>query len=172
MRYLLLLLLTSCGSEFETRSELSSQPPLTVAKSLVGKPYWFGHALPTNSKSNVMCNRTGNSMIGGFDCSGFVGKVWGLADPFEKDIHPYSTADFFRNNRKWYGVNRDSVRKGDAFVKRSNGSGHIFIYDSGNVWGKAWSYEARGCNYGVVYNLRNVSSEYIAKTLIVHNVQY
>ena len=43
---------------------------------------------------------------------------------------------------------------------RSGGAGHIVLYDSGDSWGSFWTYEARGCSYGVVHNLRTVSTSY------------
>jgi hypothetical protein len=54
------------------------------------------------------------------------------------------------------------VLRGDALVYRSGSGGHIFIYESGDGWGSMWTYEARGCSYGIVHNLRTAGSTYKA----------
>jgi cell wall-associated NlpC family hydrolase len=163
----LAFLAVGCGSDqdIETPSELASLPStIAISKSLVGNAYWWGHALPATGKM-PKCNRFDSRQIGGLDCSGFVAKVWGLANPIGRDYHPYSTYDFFYSSKLWQGKKRDGIKKGDAFVRRSNGKGHIFIFDNGNPWGKAWAYEARGCDYGVLYNLRNITSDYQGRSL-------
>jgi hypothetical protein len=66
------------------------------------------------------------------------------------------------SNELWRTVSRSSVKKGDAFVYHSNGAGHIFLYESGDGWGSMWAYEAKGCSYGIVHNLRTASSAYKA----------
>ncbi len=55
------------------------------------------------------------------------------------------------------------TKRADAMVYRSGSGGHVLIYEKGDVWGSAWTYEARGCSYGVVHNLRSVSSSYRAR---------
>ena len=74
--------------------------------------------------------------------------------------HPYGTIHFIGSNSQWSTVSRANAKKGDAFVYNTNGAGHIFLYESGDAWGSLWAYEARGCSYGIVHNLRTVTSAY------------
>ena len=76
------------------------------------------------------------------------------------DSHPYSTATFVGSSSQWTTIARDNAVKGDALVYNSNGAGHIVLYESGDAWGNFWTYEARGCSYGIVHNLRSVTSAY------------
>jgi len=57
-------------------------------------------------------------------------------------------------------VSRSSLKKADALVYNDGSAGHVLIYESGDGWGSVWSYEARGCAYGIVHNLRTVGSAY------------
>ena len=48
-----------------------------------------------------------------------------------------------------------------ALVMRTSTTGHIVMYEKDDPWGSFWAYEARGCSYGVVHNLRtSLSSSY------------
>jgi len=79
------------------------------------------------------------------------------------DSHPYYTGNFVNNTSLWSTVSRGSVKRGDAFVYNSGGAGHLFLYESGDGWGSMWAYEAKGCSYGIVHNLRNsTGSQYKA----------
>jgi hypothetical protein len=52
------------------------------------------------------------------------------------------------------------VKRGDAFVHNSGGSGHIFLYESGDAWGWVKAYEAKGCSYGIQHDTRMAYSNY------------
>jgi hypothetical protein len=94
-----------------------------------------------------------------------VGKIWRVPSSNSDvtvDQHPYSTANFVADTSLWRTVSRGSVSKGDALVYNSGGAGHIFLYESGDGWGSMWAYEAKGCSYGIVHNLRTASSAYKA----------
>ncbi len=143
------------------------------AKSGVGFSYWWGHGrwIPWGQTSSTRGSCTGScpncrhSGSYGADCSGYVGKIWQVPswnDDPRVDQHPYSTINFVGSSSLWRTVSRASVRKADAFVYNSNGAGHIFLYESGDGWGSMWAYEAKGCSYGIVRNLRTASSSYKA----------
>ena len=104
----------------------------------------------------------------GADCSGFVAKVWQVPDPSPVSTcdHPYSTQDFACDEIWWTAISRDALLRGDAAAYRSGGcpgsGGHVVLYESGDPWGSIWTYEARGCSYGIVHNSRTLSSDYRA----------
>jgi cell wall-associated NlpC family hydrolase len=143
------------------------------ARGGVGFSYWWGHGrwIPFGATSSTKgycsgsCPNCTHSGSYGADCSGFVAKVWQVpsnnTDP-RVDQHPYSTANFVVDSSQWRTVSRGAVKKGDALVYRSNGAGHIFLYESGDGWGSMWAMEARGCSYGIVRNLRTAGSAYKA----------
>jgi hypothetical protein len=92
-----------------------------------------------------------------------VAKVWGIPSnntDTTVDSHPYGTIHMVGSGSNWATVSRSSIQKGDAMVYNQNGAGHVFIYESGDAWGSVWAYEARGCSYGIVHNLRTVTSAY------------
>ncbi len=142
------------------------------AKTGVGFTYWWGHgkwqtsgATSSNkgtcSGSCPSCTHGGAS--NGADCSGFVAKVWQVPSSntdVSVDSHPYSTVDFNGSSSLWSTVSRSNLKKADALVYNSNGAGHIVLFESGDGWGSMWTYEARGCSYGIVHNLRTAGSAY------------
>ncbi len=139
------------------------------AKAGVGFSYWWGHgrwssAGPTASTKGSCsgsCPSCSHGGSYGADCSGYVGKIWQVPSSnseLTNDQHPYSTVNFNTNTSLWSTVSRGSVKRGDAFVYNSGGAGHIFLYESGDGWGSMWAYEAKGCSYGIVHNLRNSTS--------------
>ncbi len=146
---------------------------LTRARAGVGFSYWWGHGryLPEGpNASNAgscsggcpSCTHTGSY---GGDCSGFVAKVWRVPESntdLSQDSHPYSTADFVVDSSRWKTVPQGSMQAADAMVYRSNGAGHIFIYESGDPWGSMYAYECKGCSYGCTGGLRTASSAYHA----------
>lgn len=146
---------------------------VTRAKQGVGFSYWWGHGrwLASGVTSSTKGSCTGNcpscSHGGsyGADCSGYVAKIWQVPSSNSNvatDSHPYSTLSFVGSNSQWSTVSRSNVIKGDALVYNTNGAGHIFLYESGDGWGSMWAYEARGCSYGIVHNLRTASSSFKA----------
>lgn len=146
---------------------LSRNRVIELARNAVGFTYWWGHGDITGSPAGACygscpsCSHSGGT---GADCSGFAGKVWLLPEamPLASDKHPFSTRNFANERRHWHPVSRGSVNRGDALVYNSGGAGHIFIYESGSGWGQMWTYEARGCSYGIVHNLRSAGSSYKA----------
>jgi hypothetical protein len=142
---------------------------INTAAAFVKFSYWWGGArLKAGSKEYGKCHSattSGHSGPYGADCSGYVAKVWQLPEamPFEENKHPFSTYSFKNQSNHWKSIARGDAKRADAMVYNSNGAGHIFIYESGNPWGQAWTYEARGCSYGIVHNLRTISSSYAAR---------
>jgi hypothetical protein len=137
------------------------------AQSGVGFSYhWGAGCWDPNSMSYGTCSGScpscSHSGTWGADCSGYVAKVWQVpgAMALTSCSHPYSTYDFYNSQTHWSDISRSDVKLGDAFVHNSNGSGHIFIYDSGDAWGWLKAYEAKGCSYGIVHDTRMVTSAY------------
>jgi len=148
---------------------LSRDGIINASKAFVKFSYWWGGGrFKIGSKEYGKCHSPtygGHSGKYGADCSGFVGKVWQLpnAMPFDASKHPYSTYHFKNQRNYWSSISKSDIKRADALVYNTGGAGHVLIYESGNAWGKAWAYEARGCSYGVVHNLRTVSSSYQAR---------
>ena len=145
---------------------LSRVAILSIARAAVGFSYWWGGgrfatgAAPGSCYGSCPdCSHSGSY---GGDCSGFVAKAWLLPEalPMDENSHPYSTAEFYDGGGPWSEVSRSSLIQADAMVYRSGGSGHVLLYESGDAWGQPWTYESRGCSYGVVHNIRSVSSSY------------
>ncbi len=142
------------------------------AKSAVGFSYWWGHARfrpqgPSSSTAGSCsgsCPSCSHSGSYGGDCSGLAAKVWQVGSnntDLTVDKHPYSTYNFDNERTYWHSVSRSNLKKADALVYNTNGSGHIIIYESGDGWGSMWAYECKGCAYGCVRNLRTASSAYV-----------
>jgi hypothetical protein len=147
---------------------------VTRAGGGIGFSYWWGHGawIDTGPTPNTAgscsgsCPSCSHSGSYGADCSGYVAKIWQLPTDntdTSVDSHPYSTDDFYNSSSDgWHDVSRSSVQKADALTYRSGGAGHIFLYESGDGWGSMWAYEAKGCSYGIVHDLRTASSAYKA----------
>ncbi|MDY0003740.1 MAG: carboxypeptidase regulatory-like domain-containing protein [Polyangia bacterium] len=137
----------------------------------VGYSYWWGHgcwrtdgqSLGSCSGSCPSCTHTGSY---GADCSGYVAKAWQVPSEIAltTDSHPYSTYNFRWESTWWSQVGWGDAKKADAFVYRNsaNTGGHIILYESGDPWGSIWAYEAKGCSYGIVHNLKQLGSTYVA----------
>lgn len=143
------------------------------AKAGVGFSYWWGHGRfnpngPTESTKGSCsgsCPDCSHSGQWGGDCSGFTAKVWQVPSSntdLTDDEHPYSTADFDNDTSQWKTVSRSNVKEADAMVYRSGGSGHIFVYQSGDGWGSMYAYECKGCSAGCVKGYRTAGSAYHA----------
>lgn len=169
--YLNLVSQPSTGGGGGTPATSGRDGAITRAKTGVGFSYWWGHGRwlssgPTSSNKGVCtgsCPNCSHSGSYGADCSGFVAKTWQIPSTntdLSVDSHPYGTIHFIGSNANWRTVSRANAAKGDAFVYNTNGAGHIFLYESGDAWGSLWAYEARGCSYGIVHNLRSVTSAY------------
>ena len=144
---------------------------ISRARSGVGFSYWWGHGRwradgPTSStrgSCSGSCPGCTHSGSYGADCSGFVAKAWSVPSSntdLTDDAHPYSTYNFYNETTHWRRISRDSIRRADALVYRSGGSGHIVLYEQGSAWGDMWVYEARGCASGIGRNLRSFGSSY------------
>lgn len=141
------------------------------AQTGVGFSYWWGHGRwrpegPTSSTRGTCsgsCPGCSHSGSYGADCSGYIAKAWqvpGTNTNLTTDSHPYSTYNFYSEQTSWRRVTRESIARADALVYRSDGSGHIVLYESGSPWGSMWVYEARGCSAGIQHNLRSFPSTY------------
>ncbi len=144
---------------------------ISRARSGVGFSYWWGHGRwrsegPTSStrgSCSGSCPSCSHGGSYGADCSGFVAKAWSVPSSntsLSDDSHPYSTYNFYNETTHWRRISRENIRRGDAMVYRSGGSGHIVLNESGSPWGQHWVYEARGCSAGIQHNLRSFSSSY------------
>lgn len=100
----------------------------------------------------------------GADCSGYVAKAWQVpgASALTACAHPYSTVNFTNESTHWKTVSRSSAKMADALTYNSGSAGHIMLFESGDAWGWAKTYEAKGCSTGIVYNTRMVGSQYKA----------
>jgi hypothetical protein len=147
---------------------LSRTGAISISKATVGFSYWWGGARFAAGGGHGSCYGScpscSHSGSYGADCSGLIGKVWRLPEamPMTSNKHPFSTYHFYNQTNHWNRLARGSMQKADALVYNSGGSGHIVVYESGNRWGSMWTYEARGCSYGVVHNLRTAGSAYRA----------
>jgi cell wall-associated NlpC family hydrolase len=137
------------------------------AQSGVGFSYhWGGGCWNPGSTAHGACYGScpscTHSGTWGADCSGYVAKIWQV--PYSSALttcsHPYSTYNFYYQDTHWNGVSRSNAKRGDAYVHHSSGSGHIFLYESGDRWGWVKAYEAKGCSYGIVHDTRMAYSTY------------
>ncbi|MBN2494069.1 MAG: carboxypeptidase regulatory-like domain-containing protein [Deltaproteobacteria bacterium] len=163
--------LVSARESLGSTQTMSRDEIIDLARSAVGYSYWWGggcwrtdgcqHGSCSGSCPN--CTHTGSY---GADCSGLAAKVWQVPSPspVTTNSHPYSTYHFRYSFTHWSQIQRESAQRGDCLVYRNsaNTGGHIVVYESGDPWGSMWLYEARGCSYGIVHNLRSLSSSYIA----------
>ncbi len=164
-RYLAVVSTPSTGTE--TGPDLA----ISRARSGVGFSYWWGHgrwlsdgpSSSTRGSCSGSCPSCSHGGSYGADCSGFVAKAWSVPSSntsLSSDAHPYSTYNFYNEETHWRRISRDNIRRGDAMVYRSGGSGHIVLNESGSPWGQHWVYEARGCSAGIQHNLRSFASSY------------
>ena len=164
-----LTMVSSSGSSAPTQRDAA----VARAKEGVGFSYWWGHgkwsASGPSSSNRGYCGGAGcpnctHSGWGGADCSGYVAKIWqvGGATVLSNDDHPYSTVDFDNHSYHWHTISRSSLSKADSLVYNSNGEGHMVLFDRGDGWGSMWVYEAKGCRYSIVHDLRTFSSGYKA----------
>ena len=129
---------------------------IAIAKSGVGCRYVWGGT----------CWNASNKTWKGADCSGYVTKTWQIPAASATSSclpHYYTTSSFKSSSTHWSTVSRSSLIKADALNYNSGSAGHIVLYNSGNGWGNAQTYEAKGTAYGIVYGTRYVSSSYAGK---------
>lgn len=158
---------TGGGGGFD--APLSRDGVIQVSKAAVGFSYWWGGGAFAAGGAHGACYGScpGCSHSGqyGGDCSGFAAKAWMLPEamPMSANRHPFSTYHFRYQSNHWSSLSRGSTARADALVYNTNGAGHIVIFESGDPWGSMWTYESRGCSYGVVHNVRTCSSSYVAR---------
>lgn len=148
-----LLVLSSSAEAIPT---LSRDQIIAIAKSGVGSPYVWGGT----------CWNPANRSWKGPDCSGFVTKCWQIpATSKTTDClpHYYTTSTFQNATTHWTKISRNDLARGDALVYNSGSAGHVVLYESGDKWGNAQVYEARGSAYGVMHRTKNVESKYVAR---------
>ncbi len=141
---------------------LAAPPALTrdqiinTAKSGVGCPYvWGGTCWDPNNKGWK-----------GADCSGYVTVCWQVPTASKTTDclpHYYTTSSFYNDTTHWTHISRNDLVKGDALVYRTSSGGHVVLYVSGDKWGTAEVYEARGTSYGIVHRMKSVDSSYKAR---------
>jgi uncharacterized protein YraI len=165
---------TSSGGTTSDITSATRDGAVLRAKSAVGGSYWWGHGkwYPNDVGGNNQaasctgsCPNCSHSGSSGADCSGYVAKLWQVPasnDVLTSDSHPYSTATFVTDSSQWHTISRSDLIQADALVYNSNGAGHVFLYDSGDGWGSLMAYEAKGCSYGIVHDLRTASTAYHA----------
>ncbi|MBM4370503.1 MAG: hypothetical protein FJ098_02565, partial [Deltaproteobacteria bacterium] len=160
-------------------SPATAEPPFMTREALicraqsgVGFSYWWGGSCwcGNGCSPDFSCNKGGCSgncpdcthWGMGADCSGFVNKVWQVPSPVSLDgtcSHgPYVAASYTGDGSHWDAIPRSSLEKADALASSS----HVILYESGDPWGSFWAYEAKGCSYGIVHNIRTCSSAYSA----------
>jgi len=142
------------------------------ALPVVGFSYYWGAGryLPsgptasTKGSCNGSCPSCTHTGMYGADCSGLVSKAWQYgAIPLDVQSHEYSTLAFNTDKAgKWSTIARPALKRGDALVYNTNGSGHIVLYEKGDGWGTPSVIECRGCAAGCVYNARTFSSTFHA----------
>ena len=139
------------------------------AKLGVGYSYYWGHGSwrADGQQPGACMGSCGNCThtgAYGADCSGFVAKCWQVPSPspITTDLHPYSSYNFFNDTTHWSQLPRTKIQPADALVYNANGAGHIVLFESGaDPWGNLWIYEARGCSWGVIHDLRAISTSFI-----------
>lgn len=165
-----------CSGTYLAPVSSSTPPPgnskiddaISRAKSGVGFSYHWGAGCWSPGGAHGACYGScpncSHSGTWGADCSGYVAKIWQVpgASALSSCQHPYSTVNFKNEQTHWSRVSRGSVKRGDALVHNDGGSGHIFLYESGDGWGWMKAYEAKGCSAGIVYDSRTASSSYVA----------
>lgn len=145
---------------------LSRDGIIQIANAGVGFSYWWGGGRFADGAAHGACYGScpdcDHSGSYGGDCSGYAAKVWKLPEamPMNVNKHPFSTYHFRNQSNHWSSVSRANVLRADALVYNQDGKGHIFIYEKGDPWGSMWAFEARGCSYGVVHNVRTAGSAY------------
>ncbi len=135
---------------------ISRDKIISIAKSGVGCRYVWGGT----------CWNPSNKTWKGADCSGYVTVAWQIPAASATTSclpHYYTTVSFKNSSTHWSSISRNSLIKADALVYNSGSSGHVVLYNSGNKWGNAQAYEAKGTAYGIVYGTRYVSSSYAAR---------
>jgi hypothetical protein len=170
---LLLVVLGAPGAVRAVPEEMSRDEIIDLAVSGVDYSYWWGNGCwrldgTQHGSCSGSCPDCTHSGSYGADCSGYAAKVWQVPSPSPVTTcsHPYSTEDFTCSETWWDPISRDDLERGDAASYRTGGcpgsGGHIVIYESGDPWGSLWTYEARGCSYGIVHNTRTLSDSYRA----------
>lgn len=160
------------------RAASAAPPPSTRdelicrGNSAVGFSYWWGGSCWCRSGCDPdfscwagdcdgNCPSCTHSGSHGADCSGFVNKVWQVPDPIATTTcghGPFVANSYRSDSAYWNVIPRDSVQPGDALAS----STHVVLFHYGDPWGSMMAYEARGCDYGIVHNLRSCSSSYSA----------
>lgn len=139
-------------------ASISRDQIIAIAKTGLGCPYLWGGT----------CWDPNNKKWKGADCSGYVTKCWQIPSPSATTAclpHYYTTSTFKSNTNhaNWYSISRNDLIKADALVYNQSGKGHIVLYYSGDKWGYANVYEAKGTSWGIVYGSKNCDSKYVAR---------
>ncbi len=157
-RHLMLTCTLLCLPALATAAppQMTRDQIIAIAKTGVGCPYVWGGT----------CWDTSNKKWKGADCSGYVSVCWQIPKASKTTDclpHYYSTYHYTSQTTHWTNISRSELKKADALVYRENGAGHIVLYVSGDKWGTAEVYEARGTAYGIMHRMKSVSSKYKAR---------
>jgi hypothetical protein len=155
-RLIALLVLLTAGPAAAAIPSMTRDEIISIAKSGVGCPYVWGGT----------CWNPSNKSWKGADCSGYVTVCWQIPSASKTTDclpHYYTTSTFQNSSTHWSSISRDNLIKGDALVYNSGSAGHIILYYSGDKWGTAQVYEAKGSAYGIVYGSKSVGSSYVAR---------
>jgi len=148
----LLAVLLSVATAHAAIPTISRQAIIDIAKSGVGCPYVWGGT----------CWDPNNTSWKGADCSGYATVCWqipGASQTTDCLPHYYTASAFKSQTTSWTNISRDDLLEGDLLTSGS----HVVIYDSGDKWGAAQVYEARGSAYGIVYRTKTVDSSFVAR---------
>ena len=151
----------------------SREGAIDICRAAIGYSYWWGGAAFQNGAERGSCQSDAGSSgcpncthsgAHGADCSGLISKCWQLPEalPMENNLSPYSTAEYINPGKYWTSIDRADAAAADALVYRTGAEGHIVLVEKGDPWGQLWVYEARGCSYGIVHDLRSFGEEYKA----------
>jgi len=156
MRRLPLMLLVLSIPAHAAIPTITRDQIISIAKSGVGCPYVWGGT----------CWDPANKKWKGADCSGYVTKCWQIPTATKTTdcvSHYYTTYTFLNSTTHWTKISRNDLLKGDALVYNTGSAGHVILYYSGDKWGNAQVYEARGTAYGIIYRTKYVDSSYAAR---------
>ncbi len=120
----------------------------------------YGKCTPLSGGGCPSCSHSGSW---GADCSGFVGKAWQVPSPIALTTpsHPYVASNWTSDGAYWNPVSRGSAKAADAWAS----SHHVWLFEKGDPWGYAWSWECSGCVAGCLHMNRSTSGYSVARRI-------
>jgi uncharacterized protein (TIGR03382 family) len=152
---------SAAGNAGASPAPMTRESILAIAKTIPGFSYWWGGSKWSPGASDKgrcigagcpACSHTG---LWGADCSGFVGKAWQVPSPIALTTasHPYVADSFTSSASYWTVISRSNLKMMDAM----SSSHHTWLFEKGDPWGYAWSFECKGCTYGCLHDNRSTS---------------